>query len=60
VLSQAEVARAAALVPLVEGKEAIGGRPTAYVCEQRRCELPTSDPEELRIQVLRTRTLDSP
>jgi hypothetical protein len=32
------------LVPLVQGKVARGGRTTAYVCEQRVCDLPTSDP----------------
>jgi len=31
-------------VPLVEGKVAIAGKPTAYVCQQRQCKLPTSDP----------------
>ena len=33
-----------AAVPLARGKIAQGGKPTAYVCEQSRCELPTSDP----------------
>ena len=31
-------------VPLSSGKTALGGKPTVYVCEQSRCELPTSDP----------------
>jgi hypothetical protein len=34
----------AALVPLVANKVAREGRPTAYVCEQRVCAAPTSDP----------------
>jgi uncharacterized protein YyaL (SSP411 family) len=34
----------AALVPLVEGKVARAGRVTAYVCVNRICDLPTSDP----------------
>jgi uncharacterized protein YyaL (SSP411 family) len=34
----------AQIVPLLEDKRALGGRPTAYVCERRVCELPTSDP----------------
>ena len=32
------------VVPLTQAKTAIGGQPTAFVCEQSRCELPTSDP----------------
>src|SRR5439155_1760021 len=39
-----DAGRIADLVPLVEGKVAQGGRPTAYVCERRRCELPTGAP----------------
>ena len=39
-----EQARLAALVPLVADKTAAGGKATAYVCERRVCELPTSDP----------------
>jgi hypothetical protein len=34
----------AALVPLVASKVARGGLATAYVCERRTCELPTTDP----------------
>ena len=34
----------AALVPLVRGRRALGGRATAYVCLDRVCRLPTSDP----------------
>jgi uncharacterized protein YyaL (SSP411 family) len=35
----------AATVPLVAEKVALGGRPTAYVCERRVCQRPTSDPD---------------
>ena len=35
----------AKLVPLLEGKVALGGQPTAYVCERGACKLPTRDPE---------------
>ncbi|WP_342773067.1 thioredoxin domain-containing protein [Paenibacillus flagellatus] len=34
-------------IPLVRDKAAIGGRPTAYVCENFACLSPTDDPEEL-------------
>ena len=44
----------AAVVPLLEEKRAIAGRPTAYVCEKRVCELPTSDPAIFRRQISKT------
>ncbi len=34
----------AALIPLLDGKAARGGKPTAYVCKRRVCALPTLDP----------------
>ena len=43
----------ATLVPWLQGKEAIGGQTTAYVCEHGRCELPTAEPETLRQQLAR-------
>jgi hypothetical protein len=43
----------AAVAPLLKDKRAIGGRPTAYVCERRVCELPTSDPAVLAEQISR-------
>ncbi|MCH7813077.1 MAG: thioredoxin domain-containing protein, partial [Planctomycetes bacterium] len=36
---------------LLRGKKMIQGRPTAYVCENFRCQVPTSDPEELAKQL---------
>ncbi len=38
-----ELRRAARIVPLLDGKEALQGRATAYVCKGRVCTLPTSD-----------------
>ncbi len=35
----------AKVVPLLSGKVAVDGKPTAYVCEMGRCEQPTSDAE---------------
>jgi uncharacterized protein len=42
----------AALAPFVADKVAAGGQPTAYVCQQGRCERPTSEAEALERQLL--------
>ncbi len=42
------------LIPSLEGKRALGGRVTAYVCERGRCELPTSDPETFTRQLAKS------
>ncbi|MEP7027796.1 MAG: thioredoxin domain-containing protein [Candidatus Eisenbacteria bacterium] len=47
----ADLARQTALVPLLEGKVAQGGRATAYVCERGVCELPTTDPAAFERQI---------
>jgi uncharacterized protein YyaL (SSP411 family) len=39
------IAEAAKTVPLLEGKVALEGKPTAYLCEHFRCKAPTQDPE---------------
>ena len=44
-------------VPLVEEKVAQGGRPTVYVCEEGRCERPTSDPAVFAQQLARVQPL---
>jgi uncharacterized protein YyaL (SSP411 family) len=44
-------------IPLTEGKVAIDGKPTAYVCEGRICDLPASDPAVFTAQILRARPL---
>ncbi len=38
-------------VALFEGKRAIAGKATAYVCRQQICKLPTSDPAVFRAQL---------
>jgi uncharacterized protein YyaL (SSP411 family) len=48
----------AKIVPLLEDKRAIAGKPTAYVCEQRVCELPTSDPAIFAKQIAKVKRLE--
>jgi len=36
---------------LLDDREALGGKPTAYLCERYVCQAPTADPEELRKQL---------
>ena len=47
VASESDLPHVQMTIPLFEDKRAIGGRTTAYVCEERVCRLPTSDPTEL-------------
>ncbi len=54
-LSEPNAQRLQAEVPWLEGKRAIRGKATAYVCERGRCELPTSSPSVFAKQ-LRKRT----
>ena len=54
VLIQIIEGHADALIPLIEGKSARGGKPTAYVCVGTHCEQPTSDPEVLSQQLAKT------
>jgi uncharacterized protein YyaL (SSP411 family) len=42
---------AAAGIPLLETREAVGGRATAYVCRNYACELPVTDSEALARQL---------
>ncbi len=53
--ADSDLARIADDAHVFEGKHALAGRPTAYVCEHGRCELPTSDPEVLARQLTKTR-----
>ena len=34
-------------IPLLEGRDLVGGRAAAYVCRGMVCERPVTDPEEL-------------
>jgi uncharacterized protein YyaL (SSP411 family) len=53
-----DLASHAKLVPLLDGKRALQGRPTAYVCEKRVCELPASDPEVFARQLRKLQPLE--
>ena len=43
--------RARAVVPLLRDRPALGGRPTAYVCENYTCRQPVTTPQELAAQL---------
>ena len=38
-------------IPLLEGREMLNGKPTAYVCQNYTCRLPVTDPEALAKQL---------
>jgi uncharacterized protein YyaL (SSP411 family) len=42
---------AAAGLPLLEGRRAVGGQATAYVCRNYACDLPATDPATLARQL---------
>jgi len=46
-----DLERAGAIVPLLREKQAQGGRAVAYLCVNRSCRPPTSDPEEFGRQL---------
>jgi uncharacterized protein YyaL (SSP411 family) len=37
--------------PLLDDREALAGKPTAYLCERYVCQAPTTDPAELSRQL---------
>ena len=51
VLAGADGEAASSGLPLLEGRGMIGGKPTAYVCENYACQLPVTEPEALAGQL---------
>ena len=49
-----EMQRAGKLMPLLRDKKAGGDKAVAYLCENRSCRQPTSDPEEFQRQLKET------
>ena len=41
----------AAGIPLLQGREAVGGKATAYVCRNSACQTPTTDRESFSRQL---------
>lgn len=55
VVAQADaVGPAAEKVPLLKGRTMVGGRPTAFVCENYTCKEPVTRPEHLALQLTQT------
>jgi len=54
-----ELSQHSKLIPLVDGKSTRDGRATAYVCENRICDLPTTDPKVFAQQIRTVRKLPS-
>lgn len=40
------------VIPLLEGREAIDGKATAYVCQHFACQMPVTDAEALEAQMI--------
>ncbi len=59
VLTDAEAAEQQAQVPWLEGKRAMRGKSTAYVCERGRCDLPTPNPALFHKQIDRRKPYPS-
>jgi uncharacterized protein YyaL (SSP411 family) len=58
VIDGPDLADAASRIPWLDGKRALDGKPTAFVCERGACKFPTSDPDILRRQLGEVRPLE--
>ncbi len=54
----AQLASTAKIARFLEGKVAAHGKPTAYVCERGRCELPTTDERTFTDQIRKAKNYD--
>ena len=52
IVSAPEDAATASAWPVFQGRSVIDGKPTAYVCRNYACQLPTTDPDTMMSQVL--------
>jgi uncharacterized protein YyaL (SSP411 family) len=52
VVSTSEDAADASLWPVFQGRTVVEGKPTAYVCRNYACQLPTTNPDTMMSQVL--------
>ncbi len=59
VLTEAAASAHQRVVPWLEGKRTLRGKPTAYVCERGRCDLPTSNPSVFARQIDKRRPYPS-
>jgi len=57
VLASASAAKQQQMIPLLKAKTAQNGKTTAYVCEEGRCEQPTSDPRVFAQQLAKVNPL---
>jgi uncharacterized protein YyaL (SSP411 family) len=55
-----ELKELARLIPQLSGKTARRGRTTAYVCENRVCKYPTTDPETFAAQLTGSNAAEPP
>ncbi|MDA0770156.1 MAG: thioredoxin domain-containing protein [SAR202 cluster bacterium Casp-Chloro-G4] len=51
-VAHAEDVKSAQEIPLLQDRVMVGGKPTAYVCENYVCNLPVTDPAELAKQLV--------
>ena len=56
-VTEAQLTALVAQVPMLEGKKALGGEPTAFVCERSACKQPTKVAAELGAQLDVTKPL---
>jgi len=51
---EGQVDNVTALIPWVEGRKTLGGKPTVYVCKNYQCQLPTTDEKKV-LELIKTK-----